>query len=1182
MENTDIDTATAILDDLEERIQRLANAEYDPQPAPHPLPDLSSLYTRESEVIDHFNNALQKGTKHQDVRDTLVNHNPASATEALMFGGGALFRHRAMKTADTNASAARVELSQIRSSYLEWHERYSTIIRRLEVEQQAAATTDAARSELQDVREATADVREQLGYLRSADGSVFRRTIDSLVLVGIWAESISGGADQMLSDLAAEGNTSASVATDFELDRIRKLISSLPIVASGAVQFPDNSDETVIENEVARLLPSILQAQAAISAEKAPRTAKKMQEGIDATLCWLAGARDWYVRRLSLLESGAGGTSADAGAASYDADSISRLSREIGTNLLDELPESISTIQSSIADDELGRGLPELVETASSWVAPDYPRMCFPMGRVSAPGFGPVPVNGRIAPDTNLMMFAETAEQTALSLTSTIATAVANMPVGGCRVVLGARSLTGPLLDALGPLEESGQLTAVAPNEMDGMIGELDREVHDRNIVVRGQPIDDTWLRDPSTVVTMPLTILVISNPQDALSRQSLGSLREIMVEGPRVGICVFMVSDPPQTEEELAEAIEMTGIAKGAPFVVVRPYEACWLLDGGLDEGWRFEPHTATPAQLRDLMASIAVSGAQRLQVPNALDALDLQPPASTLSLIRPSDFAGPLGFSASLGGAAWTHFGALDEGIKGMIVAGGSGQGKSRSLIALLGQLAYRYGPDELELVLVDLKGGATFSYFISPQPWLPHLKLYVDAYDPDWFLSLARWLRNEMQERQTLLKETNEETGMPFENISNWRAAGRAMSRMLVVVDELGEYCAANSEQSKEVMSVLASLARQGRSAGINLIISSQNFDSVAGAHVLQDWQTLKGNYMGRVSFKAEPKTAREILGTGSEEMVASLRARGMIFSSEGGPQPVAIEALELEDSQLPAFRDRISAKWSDTKADPRVLMDRELLTVSDEARQIVGTASAPSALMGQPVDIAPPLAVDMQRHAGRSLAIVGSGTEAAIGALQWASASLAATDPESEWIIVRLSNDDEIVKSASTLVQALEASGRRAREISDPGLAAETLAALSNQREATDRPVTVVAFDADRAPLGDDQKAEILVPLASLWATGAVLGIRVIGWLASPDPRGLPRRLDWSNIGVVGALALSDSDMRLVTGSGYLNTPTNGADRMIIRDIARGQQLCKVVPYAPSDTNSLTTLITKEIT
>jgi len=156
--------------------------------------------------------------------------------------------------------------------------------------------------------------------------------------------------------------------------------------------------------------------------------------------------------------------------------------------------------------------------------------------------------------------------------------------------------------------------------------------------------------------------------------------------------------------------------------------------------------------------------------------------------------------------------------------LVVGATGSGKSELLRTLAAGLAARHAPEELALVLVDYKGGATFAGLAE----LPHVAGLITNLecDPSLVERARAALSGELRRRQRLLADAR------LERAADWRARRRdqpeaglePMPALLVVVDEFGELLDARPD----FLELFVSIGRTGRSLGVHLLLATQRLD------------------------------------------------------------------------------------------------------------------------------------------------------------------------------------------------------------------------------------------------------------------------------------------------------------------------------------------------------------------
>jgi S-DNA-T family DNA segregation ATPase FtsK/SpoIIIE len=161
--------------------------------------------------------------------------------------------------------------------------------------------------------------------------------------------------------------------------------------------------------------------------------------------------------------------------------------------------------------------------------------------------------------------------------------------------------------------------------------------------------------------------------------------------------------------------------------------------------------------------------------------------------------------------------------SGPHGLCV-GATGSGKSELLRTLVLGLVATHSSAELNLVLVDFKGGATFLGLGG----LPHVSAVITNLvdELDLVDRMADALAGEITRRQELLRAAGNLSGTT-EYAAAQRRAGPGLPplpALLVVVDEFSELLA----QRPELVDLLGTIGRLGRSLGIHLLLASQRLD------------------------------------------------------------------------------------------------------------------------------------------------------------------------------------------------------------------------------------------------------------------------------------------------------------------------------------------------------------------
>lgn len=160
---------------------------------------------------------------------------------------------------------------------------------------------------------------------------------------------------------------------------------------------------------------------------------------------------------------------------------------------------------------------------------------------------------------------------------------------------------------------------------------------------------------------------------------------------------------------------------------------------------------------------------------------------------------------------------------GPHGLII-GATGSGKSEVLRTLVLALAMTHSPEQLNFVLVDFKGGATFAGMAG----MPHVSAVITNLGEEISLvdRMQDALQGEMVRRQELLRATG-----PFANVADYEKARRGgrtdlapLPALLIVADEFSELLSAKPE----FVDTFVNIGRLGRSLQVHLLLSSQRLE------------------------------------------------------------------------------------------------------------------------------------------------------------------------------------------------------------------------------------------------------------------------------------------------------------------------------------------------------------------
>lgn len=217
-------------------------------------------------------------------------------------------------------------------------------------------------------------------------------------------------------------------------------------------------------------------------------------------------------------------------------------------------------------------------------------------------------------------------------------------------------------------------------------------------------------------------------------------------------------------------------------------------------------------------------------------------------------------------------------------MLVAGTTGSGKTETIISYLLGLCMQYRPDELNLLLVDMKGGG----FTKRIGHLPHVVGSVTDVDGDENGTSAEYMlgrflyamKSEIKRRKLLFNKLHvdsidgyiqacanieahiEQKKLTGEEAAELRKTAKTdpLSHLILVVDEFTELKRFSNENGEmDFMGEITTIARVGRSLGLHIILISQNIEGA----ITDD---IRVNSNARLCLKVATRQAsKDMIGT-----------------------------------------------------------------------------------------------------------------------------------------------------------------------------------------------------------------------------------------------------------------------------------------------------------------------------
>ncbi len=230
-------------------------------------------------------------------------------------------------------------------------------------------------------------------------------------------------------------------------------------------------------------------------------------------------------------------------------------------------------------------------------------------------------------------------------------------------------------------------------------------------------------------------------------------------------------------------------------------------------------------------------------------------------------------------------------------MLIAGATGSGKSVMVNALITSLLCNAAPDEVRMILIDLK-----RVELSGYNGLPHLMVPVIT-EPERAKAALKWAVVEMENRYRRFAGASARNVATF-NETRTDPADR-MPYLVIVVDELADLM---MREGKNVEEPIVRLAQKARATGIHMVLATQrpSVNVVTGL--------IKANFPSRIAFAmASQIDSRTILDMpGAEDLIG----RGdMLFQPADLPRPIRLQGVFVSDKEIAG----VTGHWR-AEADP----------------------------------------------------------------------------------------------------------------------------------------------------------------------------------------------------------------------------------------------------------------------
>lgn len=288
------------------------------------------------------------------------------------------------------------------------------------------------------------------------------------------------------------------------------------------------------------------------------------------------------------------------------------------------------------------------------------------------------------------------------------------------------------------------------------------------------------------------------------------------------------------------------------------------------------------------------------------------------------------------------------FDDNTAHALLVGSTGSGKSNLLHSVIQGIALAYSPDEVTFYLADLKDGVEFASYT--RGGLPHATAIAATKDPRYAVALVKAANTEISLRNKKFRDAGATNYKSFRKMTSAK-----LPRILLIIDEF-QALFENRESSLAVRAELVNLCKQGRSAGIHVLLATQ---------AIRGRSEEIGEVLGQVRTRVIMKAARSdaLSATGNAEMAARIATfctkpgQGCIDKDAGSGQETYFQNPRIRDDHSWFFaRMSHQVETSGTRATSPVVWSDEAREIKDNSAYVSLPDQPRLILLGEPYSLA----------------------------------------------------------------------------------------------------------------------------------------------------------------------------------------------------------------------------------
>jgi DNA segregation ATPase FtsK/SpoIIIE, S-DNA-T family len=315
------------------------------------------------------------------------------------------------------------------------------------------------------------------------------------------------------------------------------------------------------------------------------------------------------------------------------------------------------------------------------------------------------------------------------------------------------------------------------------------------------------------------------------------------------------------------------------------------------------------------------------------------------------------------------------LNEGLTPHgIIVGRTGSGKTNLMHVIIMGLALAYSPEELELLLIDFKGGVGFKPYAEHR--LPHASVIAIESEREFGISVLHGIDDKLKQRMDLFRSVG------VDNLSAYRMKNtRPLPRILLIVDEFQEFFTENDKIYDEAKLIFDRILRQGRAFGIHVLLATQTLSGSAAlpSHTIDQIAV-------RIALQCSDSDSRLILAHDNPAARTLTRPGEAIFNCDNGKVEgnYKFQVALFDDADQNKYLNNIDILADGMKKLFKpIVFEGNLPAILNECEPILNyfkkglETSVPSSVkawVGEPIAIRPPAWFSFSRQSGKHLLVV----------------------------------------------------------------------------------------------------------------------------------------------------------------------------------------------------------------